>query len=258
MAGHVHPHRDRADELGPRRLVDVARRRGPGAAWRARRLDPARRAPSVGDQLRVETEKDIDGIRVLVGRPGQGEGGPLRRARAAAERRSRSSRSIQQRAPRSGRDDGPRRPRRDRPGRRRARRPAPRASRPCPTRRRAPRGRPAATVPAAAAAAAGRRPRAPRPATGATGRRGPPASAAALHAAARGAAAPEAEAPAARQAAPHRGARGRCPRSSGRSPSWPCRASPPCASGCARTTPGCGPRASRRCRRPPCCGWPRS
>ena len=70
---------------------------------------------TVGDQLRVETEKDIDGIRVLAVVPGKEKA-----ARSDVLQLLPAEDSfepvIQQRAVRSGRDDGPRRPRRDRPG----------------------------------------------------------------------------------------------------------------------------------------------
>ena len=61
---------------------------------------------SVGDQLRVETEKDLDGIRVLSVVPGQGEVGPRRAPRAAAERGALRARRAAPR-PRRARSDGP-------------------------------------------------------------------------------------------------------------------------------------------------------
>ena len=70
---------------------------------------------TVGDQLRVETEKDIDGIRVLAVVPGK-EKAARSDVLQLLPTEERFEPVIQQRAARSGRDDGPRRPRRDRPG----------------------------------------------------------------------------------------------------------------------------------------------
>ena len=70
---------------------------------------------SVGDQLRVETEKDIDGIRVLAVIPGKEKADRSDMLKLLPAEDSFEP-VIQQRAPRSSRDEGPRRPRRDRPG----------------------------------------------------------------------------------------------------------------------------------------------
>jgi hypothetical protein len=70
---------------------------------------------SVGDQLRVETEHDLDGIRVLSVVPAKEKSGrsDLLELLPTEER---FEPVVQHRAPGGGRSDGPRRPRRDRDG----------------------------------------------------------------------------------------------------------------------------------------------
>ena len=88
---------------------------GPGSRVASSTGRSSRRAPTVGDQLRVETEKDIDGIRVLSVVPGK-EKAARTDVLELLPSEERFEPVVQQRAPRGGRDDGPRRPRRDRPG----------------------------------------------------------------------------------------------------------------------------------------------
>ena len=191
----------------------------------------------VGDQLRVETEKDMEGTRVLsvVAAKEKGDRRDLLELLPSEER---FEPVVQHRAP--GRTW--RRPTRPAPRSSRRRR-AGRPARPTtPTRPRAATGR--ATVATAGRAtgrsdAVARDPRA-RTAAGAgrTSRRRPRC---------RSVPSPSASARASNTAPTCWRPR---PRSSARSPSWRCRAWPPCASACARTTSASRPRASRRCRSP--------
>ena len=127
---HAGAHRDRADQLEPRRLLDVARRRRPRAAGRTGWIDPA----GDGRCRRPAAGRDREGRRRHprpLGRAEQGEVGPDGSARAVADRgdvRARRAaaraRRRRRRAERSrptaaaARSAGPRRPRRpaSRPG----------------------------------------------------------------------------------------------------------------------------------------------